>query len=164
MADEMFSLLLSLVKQEIEVVEELQMAGSELIRALQKNDARKVVLVAGQEEFLAARLAEMEEKRRDLEQSIYNRRDTKGDSFRKEKIFHPPGEAETQLSLLYEELAGAVRRLQKTNDTGRILLARAFWVHRQLVKIFAPEEEEKYDQRGFVRVGGKKPAVFDRQV
>ena len=163
MTGENFAFLLKLVEQEIEVVEELRAAGNDLIRSLRENDPKKVNLAARQQEFLAARLAELEENRQELQQSLKKI---------PEEVFGPgeeavtpaSGEQDRQLGALYERLAGAVAGLRKVNETGRALLIRAFWVHRQLVRAFVPEEGEKYDPQGFLQVERKRAGVFDRQV
>lgn len=163
MAGEKFAFLLKLVEQEIEVVEELRAAGNDLIRALRENDAKKVILTAQQQEFLAAKLAEIEEKRQELQQSLKKvPEEVSGPG--EEGGTPVSGEQSRQLGALYERLTGAIAGLRRVNETGRALLIRAYWVHRQLARLFAPEEGEKYDPRGFLQVERKKAGVFDRQV
>ncbi|MEW6423877.1 MAG: flagellar protein FlgN [Bacillota bacterium] len=157
-----FKILLDLLQQELAIVEELKAAGSNLIRALKENVASEIISVTKRQEFLAGELAKLEEKRLQVQQDLIN--NSKTDAHFGEVAFLAPADLQDAFASLYNRLAAAVAQLRQINETGKILLLRAFRFHRQLTKLFATAQGEMYDPRGFLQKKQKPVGVFDRQV
>lgn len=148
MTDNRLEEITNLLQQQLKITRALQIAGKNLISALQGNKVAEIFAITRQQEILAGRLTCLESKRMTLQQDL-------------EAAFNLPDSLQDILTPIQGKLCSALEELRKTNETSRHMLKRALAFSRQFMKAAAITGEETYDPGGLIQTRQKPTGVLD---